>query len=54
MLYVSCVLLCVLFFCFVVDFFCNNIREKEKFKDSFFVLREEVNFWENGRKNFKF
>ncbi|XP_027046981.1 uncharacterized protein LOC113674694 [Pocillopora damicornis] len=34
-----------------VDSFRNNIREKEKLKDSFFVLREEVNPWENGRKN---
>ena len=51
MLNASCVLSCVLFFCFAVDSFRNNIREKEKLKDSFFVLREEVNPWENGRKN---
>ena len=51
MLHASCVLSCVSFFCFSVDSFRNNIREKEKLKDSFFVLREEVNPWENGRKN---
>ena len=38
-------------FHFAVDFVRNNIREKESLKDSFFVLREEPNPWENGRKN---
>ena len=52
MLHASCVLSCISFFCFAVDSFRNNIREKEKLKDSFFnLLREEVNPWENGRKN---
>ena len=38
-------------FHFAVDSVRENIKEKKKPEDRFFVLREEVNPWENGRKN---
>ena len=38
-------------FHFAVDSVRDNIKEKKKPEDRFFVLREEVNPWENGRKN---
>ena len=51
MLHASCVSSCVSFFDFAVDSVRNDIREKKKPKDRFFVLREEVKPWKNGRKN---
>ena len=51
MLHASCVSSCVSFFYFAVDSVRNDIREKKKPKDRFFVLREEVKPWKNGRKN---
>ncbi|RMX43554.1 hypothetical protein pdam_00010838, partial [Pocillopora damicornis] len=34
-----------------VDSVRDNIKEKKKPEERFFILREEVNPWENGRKN---
>ena len=51
MLHASCVSSCVSFFYFAVDSVRNDIRAKKKPKDRFFVLREEVKPWKNGRKN---
>ena len=50
-LHANCISSCVSFFYFAVDSVRKNIKEKKEPKERIFALREEVNPWENGRKN---